>query len=387
MAADAGISKDSASTGISLVAIIVFISLALYNVVELHFIIFMTFKNRKNLYFWSFVVSTWGIALYGVGFLIKALQPSQLSNLSVFYVTLIVIGWCSMVTGQSVVLYSRLHIVLRNRRFLRAILIMIIVDALLCHIPIIVMVYGANSNNPEPWIIPYSIYEKVQVTIFFVQELIISGLYISKTIGLLRIEATVRGKSETRRRTMTHLIYVNIIIVILDVTILALEYAGLYDIQTAYKALVYSVKLKLEFSILNRLVELTQSSRSNGSDYAGREHQQPTQSRLDKRSGGRSVPLRPLDGTELKHKSGDPTWTAFVHTGSGLKNRQTTSEGVIKTTEVVIKTDSLQVDADSERDLESIEGRARDSELNVSQDRKRGISASSSEVQFARAEY
>jgi hypothetical protein len=59
--------------------------------------------------------------------------------------------------------------------------------------------------------------------------------------------------------------------VFLDLSILGLEYSGLYDIQTAYKGLVYSVKLKLEFSILDRLVELTQSGRIayQSSDHGG----------------------------------------------------------------------------------------------------------------------
>jgi hypothetical protein len=54
-----------------------------------------------------------------------------------------------------------------------------------------------------------------------------------------------------------------VVIILLDITVLALEYSNLYDIQTSYKALTYSVKLKLEFSILNRLVELTKSTRSS----------------------------------------------------------------------------------------------------------------------------
>jgi hypothetical protein len=35
------------------------------------------------------------------------------------------IGWWSMVTGQSIVLYSRLHLVVSNQRVLRRVLIMI----------------------------------------------------------------------------------------------------------------------------------------------------------------------------------------------------------------------------------------------------------------------
>jgi hypothetical protein len=68
---------------------------------------------------------------------------------------------------------------------------------------------------------------------------------------------------------LNHLIVVNILVILLDVSILALEFANLFDIQTAWKPLVYSVKLKLEFSILNRLVELTRGR--HDSSY-GRSH-------------------------------------------------------------------------------------------------------------------
>src|SRR4051812_37648241 len=142
---DNGISKDGVPTGWTLVSIIVFISMALYNVVELSFIILATFKRRSGLYFWSFVVAAWSIGPYGVGFLLKALKVLSLSWV---YVTLIVVGWCGMVTGQSVVLYSRLHLVMHNDFRLRLVLAMIIFDAIICHIPIIVMVYCANSANP-----------------------------------------------------------------------------------------------------------------------------------------------------------------------------------------------------------------------------------------------
>ena len=64
---------------------------------------------------------------------------------------------------------------------------------------------------------------------------------------------------------MRHLISVNVIIVLLDFLVLALEYSGMYDMQTSCKAFVYAVKLTLEFSILNRPVELTTKSRSHGS--------------------------------------------------------------------------------------------------------------------------
>ncbi|KAH8667524.1 hypothetical protein BGZ60DRAFT_505769 [Tricladium varicosporioides] len=284
---DSGIGKSNGKSQATFITIIVFLAIALYNVIELNFIILATFKRRGGLYFWSFVVSTWGIAIYAIGFLIKDLQISTQSSL---YVTLIIIGWCSMVTGQSVVLYSRLHLILRDKTRLRLVLGMIIFNAIICHLPIIVMVYGANSDHPERFLAPYSIYEKVQVTIFFLQELIISVLYIVQTLRILRPEGNIRGKAS--RRLMGHLIYVNVIIVLLDITILGLEYSGLYDIQTTYKGLVYSVKLKLEFSILNRLVELTKSTKSssynNSSDHYGVHMETFDGDRIKKQTGGKN---------------------------------------------------------------------------------------------------
>ncbi|KAK5997065.1 hypothetical protein PT974_02416 [Cladobotryum mycophilum] len=248
-----GITPDSIVTGSGAVMVATFLALAMYNFLELNAIILTTFKKRAGLYFWSFMVATWGLPVYSLGFLIKNFHLS--SNLHV-QAAFIIVGWSSMVTGQSMVLYSRLHLVLYDETWLRAVLIMIIVDAIICHTPIAVFIVGANSSNPGPWVAPYSAYEKVQVTIFFLQEMIISGLYIAQTLKILRITAITRRK--TNRHILRHLLVVSVVVAILDTIILSLEYANLYYLQTTFKALVYSMKLKLEFSILNRLVDLAQ---------------------------------------------------------------------------------------------------------------------------------
>ena len=56
-----------------------------------------------------------------------------------------------MVTGQSMVLYSSLYIMVHGRKELKMALCMIIVDAVICHIPSIVVAYGTNSPNPGPF--------------------------------------------------------------------------------------------------------------------------------------------------------------------------------------------------------------------------------------------
>jgi len=255
--------KDDERTWI---VIACFLAVALYNTVELTFIIFTTFKRRWGLYFWSFLVATWGIAPYAAGFILKFLARS---DESILIVVLISVGWCCMVTGQSLVLYSRLHLLLWSPTRLRFVLCMIILDAFICHVPTIVLATGANiaggGSSGEPFVRGYSVYEKVQVTIFFAQELVISGLYIYETVVLFR-----SGGSSATRRILAHLIYVNVIVIALDVAILALEYASLYYLQVTFKAFAYSVKLKLEFSILNRLVDLVLAPKKSSMNLSTR---------------------------------------------------------------------------------------------------------------------
>ena len=170
------------------VVINVFISIALYNVIELNFLIASTFKRFRGLYFWSFLVATWGAAFNAVGYLLRNLQVDPSGYV---HATIILIGWCTMINGQSLVLYSRLHIVLHSPARLRWVLTLIITDAIWLSVPIIVLVYGSNSANPDSFKLPYSIFEKLQLTVFFVQECIISGLYIYETAKILKLQRGV----------------------------------------------------------------------------------------------------------------------------------------------------------------------------------------------------
>lgn len=58
---------------------------------------------------------------------------------------------------------------------------------------------------------------------------------------------------------MEQLILINIIIVIMDLGLLGLVSASLYILETLVKGIVYSIKLKLEFAILGKLVKFVSS--------------------------------------------------------------------------------------------------------------------------------
>ena len=238
-------------------AISAFTAVAWYNVAELNTQVFLTFKRRRGLYFWSLIISSYGCVLHALGFLMKFF----LTDLQFLSVTIITLGWYPMVTGQSVVLYSRLHLVVREQRILTGILTMIIVDAFIFHIPTTILTYLSNTTNPPPNQTvrsAFNVYEKLQMTAFCIQEFIISGVYVWATISLLR--PVYHGRT---RKVMTQLIWINLIIIVMDVVLLAMEYSNIYEIEATLKAAVYSIKLKLEFAVLNQLMTLANSSVNN----------------------------------------------------------------------------------------------------------------------------
>jgi hypothetical protein len=103
-------------------------ALAIYNAIELLLLIFTTFRRFHGLYFWSLLVASVGIVPYVLGFMIEFYElTAQLAGLLITFV-----GWPMMVTGQSLVLYSRLHVVLGegNQRILKAVRWMIIINGI-----------------------------------------------------------------------------------------------------------------------------------------------------------------------------------------------------------------------------------------------------------------
>lgn len=58
---------------------------------------------------------------------------------------------------------------------------------------------------------------------------------------------------------MYQLLLINVVVIIMDIGLLGMEYASLFLVQAITKGLFYSIKLKLELAILNRLVKLVQN--------------------------------------------------------------------------------------------------------------------------------
>ena len=99
--------------------------------------------------------------------------------------------------------------------------------------------------------------EKIQVTAFCVQELVLSGTYIQETLRILKPSETFQ--KSRNRIILRRLIFVNVVIIMMDLALVATEYANLYNIETTFKSLLYSVKLKLKFVVLNQLASIVNS--------------------------------------------------------------------------------------------------------------------------------
>ena len=228
--------------------------------VEINITIFLTFKRRNGLYFWSLLLSSWGIALHAMGFILKFLVGANW----ILACTIIDVGWVPMVTGQAFVLYSRLHLIVRSRRTLRLILGMIFFNAAALHLPTIVTFFGANSPHSALWIDKFNIVERIQLAGFCVQEFIISTIYLYSTTRLLG--STYHNMS---KKVMGELIIINCVCIGMDIVLIVLEYTNQYIGEASMKPMIYAIKLKLEFTVLNQLVGLAKGSLTEGHRWEG----------------------------------------------------------------------------------------------------------------------
>jgi hypothetical protein len=238
--------------GVRAICVIVFTSIALYNAAELLVLILLTFKRYRGLYFWSLLLSSLlGVIPAAIGSLLEYFHLAPL------WLTLLLenIGFYFMVPVQSVVLYSRLYLVSQNHGLLRFLRWLITINTIILIIPITILNFG-SSYHPAVygWSKGFDVMERIQLTWFSAQEIFISTIYILETIKMIR---AAPGPNKHRSMTLYSLVLVNFVAIGMDIVLMTLEYLEFYLLQIIVKALVYSIKLKLEFAVLNMLVSIS----------------------------------------------------------------------------------------------------------------------------------
>jgi hypothetical protein len=189
-------------------------------------------------------------------------------------------GWVIMVPGQSLVLYSRLHLISSNYRLLRIIFWTIVTTGVVLCVPTVTLNLRQYTKHPQVYTRGYVVMEKIQLSIFTAQEAFISLFYFweirrillvitsSPTISFTPDRFNMHSTStstKTTRKSMWQLVAMNVLLLILDVVLLTVEFQNFYMIQTTFKSLVYSTKLKVEFAVLSQIkgVMKTRSSQSS----------------------------------------------------------------------------------------------------------------------------
>ncbi|KAK6223610.1 integral membrane protein [Colletotrichum tabaci] len=237
---------------------IAFAATAYYNTIEIFFSIFTTFKRRRGRYFWSMIVANAGINVNVIAFVLRYFGYY---HEAVFASSIIIpLAWYSMVTGQAIVLWSRLHLVVHSQRQIRLVLAMIVFNAVTMHIPETVIFFLAN-NVGKQWAGPFKIYEKVELVVFTVQESVIAAFFLYQGYKSLKPLSAIRPKAVTNM--VRHLAALFTVVFVLDTGLIILEYSDKFEIQTMCKPFVYSVKLKVEFVVLNKLLAFTRMSTCN----------------------------------------------------------------------------------------------------------------------------
>ncbi len=195
--------------------------------------------------------------------------------------------------------------------------------------------------------------EKISVAILTTQEIIISLVYLAASIRILHTGQALDRKGNRHRIKL--LLLSNMVIIALDVCVITLEFLALWGIWCSFKGFGYSVKLKVEFAILNQLRDSVRGTLEHDNKY-----------------GSSSK------GTGVLSRKDDTLKSAGMHGRMSMKRGtfEQIPEGaaqIEKTTEIDIKHHDLGTVIS--RDMELQEIRPTPSEAK---------SESSSEVDFAR---
>ncbi|KAG9527884.1 integral membrane protein, partial [Aureobasidium melanogenum] len=306
-------------------AMIAFTAIAWYNAAEIIILVLVVFKRYSGLYFWSLLITAISIIPYQVGAWLKQVGEADAMGM----IILSSIGWVVMVPGSSLVLYSRLHCITQNRKLLRGILYMIIINAIVLTVPTNVLSLGSNSSKYYLFTFGYSVMEKIQMTVFSLQELVISFIYLVEVRRVLKVIDDGRF-----RKIMWELGAINIAIIVLDVALLAVEYLGLYQIEVTLKGMCYSIKLKLEFGVLSKLVKIATARQGvydlqTGSDSSGTKNAMTYQGHgmwLTGISGSPPTLTTLPSNTTHSTVKRDSTWGSIWATGNPFSSTHTEAQ-------------------------------------------------------------
>ncbi|KAL3469155.1 hypothetical protein BJX99DRAFT_241970 [Aspergillus californicus] len=230
----------------------ILLSIAAYNTFELLVWIFNPFRSRRGLYFYSILIADFGLMGY---LLISYMMFFRVYNkvLSSIWG----ISYATLLTAHILDLYSRLHLLLpHNLGVLRFVQLMIIITSCLVVPAQLAIAFGITVDQARFALAEYTI-ERISFLGSCVREFIVCAIYIVQAFK--QLQPIVIAKGRAGRKVMVDIIIVHVVVVVLDIGFIVVMSLNVSDIESAYGGMLYSVKLKMEFAILNALVALLRS--------------------------------------------------------------------------------------------------------------------------------
>lgn len=174
------------------------------------------------------------------------------------------LGFWMMVTGQSLVLYSRLNLIVGEPIKIRWAGFMIAVTFFLLMVPTTTFLIASTAMTSltaeqQPSLFrAFSILENVQTAALTLQETILASLYIREARRSLQPMRLIKGRAVCL--LLRQLTAMCVLTVCLDATLMGLQYSGrFFDLQTMWKGVAYGVKLQVEALVLSHLTRLVRS--------------------------------------------------------------------------------------------------------------------------------
>jgi hypothetical protein len=146
-------------------------------------------KNHCALYFWSMQAASWGILVHALPAIVCSVSQVLTLPMSIPFM----IGWYAMVTGQAVVLKSRLRLVVLDTSRVRWVLWMIIANVCILHVPMTILFFVRICDDAR-FARPAAIYNRIRLVGFFVQESVICCIYLYEAVRNIMCIARIRGR-------------------------------------------------------------------------------------------------------------------------------------------------------------------------------------------------
>ena len=226
------------------------LSIAMYNCLVLYFWIFTFYKRFRGKYFWTMLCATTGVLWYSVFATLIGFQVgSAKAN-----VVMQAFGYIFMTTGVALILYSRLDLVTRSK-IATFVLWMIIITTCVINIPLAALFAAAFWTKKVATVA--LVFEKMGVLFSCIRELIITAIFMWE--AKRNLKSLLDAKGEEGKRMFYSLMIVLGVVIFLDASILVCNFANYKPIKLAYGGITNSVKVMMEFAILNRLISLIHS--------------------------------------------------------------------------------------------------------------------------------